>query len=228
MDTLNRPAFIRLGLSAIVIAIIAVSAQYREALNTETLPAMLDGLGFWAPVVFIALFALATVAFLPGLVFALAGGLMFGPVLGVLYNLSGATIGAVLAFLAARYVASGWVREKTGARLEQIIRGVEDEGWRFVAFTRLVPLFPFNLLNYGLGLTRIPLSHYTVTTAVCMIPGALAFTYLGHAGREVAAGSEAAIRNGLIGLGLLAVVVFLPRLVKKLRRAELTMSEKAQ
>ena len=132
----------------------------------------MDGFGIWAPVAFIALFALATVAFLPGMVFALAGGVIFGPVLGSLYNLTGATIGAVLAFMAARYVASGWVREKTGPRLDRIIRGVEDEGWRFVAFTRLVPLFPFNLLNYALGLTRIPLPHYTLAPAVCMAPGA--------------------------------------------------------
>jgi rhodanese-related sulfurtransferase len=104
--------------------------------------------------------------------------------------------------------------------LERIMRGVEDEGWRFVAFTRLVPLFPFNLLNYALGLTRIPLAQYTIATAVCMAPGALAYTYLGHAGREAAAGSETAIRNGLIALGLLAVVMFLPRLIKKIRGAK--------
>jgi len=88
-----------------------------------------------------------------------------------------------------------------------------------VAFTRLVPLLPFNLLNYALGLRQIPLPHYTLATAVCMAPGALAYTYLGHAGREAAAGSETAIRNGLIALALLAVVMFLPRLVRRLRGA---------
>jgi len=217
---MDRTILIRVGFLALLIGFIAVATQYREALNTETLSAILDGFGTWAPVVFISLFALATVAFLPGLAFALAGGVMFGPVLGTLYNLTGATIGAVLAFMTARYVVSDWVREKTGARLQRVICGVEDEGWRFVAFTRLVPLFPFNLLNYALGLTRIPLLHYTLATAVCMAPGALAYTYLGYAGREAAAGSETAIRNGLIALGLLAVVMFLPRLVKRLRGAK--------
>lgn len=217
---MNRSTLIRFTLLAAVCGIIAVAAGYRDVLDTETLSAALDGFGLWAPVAFIFLFALATVAFMPGMVFALAGGVMFGPVLGTLYNLTGATIGAVLAFVAARYVASGWVREKTGPRLERIVRGVEDEGWRFVAFMRLVPLFPFNLLNYALGLTRIPLVHYTLATAVCMAPGALAYTYLGFAGREAAAGSETAIRNGLIALGLLAVVIFLPRLVKRLRGAK--------
>jgi uncharacterized membrane protein YdjX (TVP38/TMEM64 family) len=218
--TINRSVLIRGGVLLALAAGIAFAAQYRDALDVETLSIKLDGLGVWAPVAFIALFALATVGSLPGMVFALAGGAMFGPVWGTLYNLTGATIGAVLAFLAARYVASGWVRAKTGPRLERIMRGVEDEGWRFVAFTRLVPLFPFNLLNYALGLTRIPLTQYTIATAVCMAPGALAYTYLGHAGREAAAGSETAIRNGLIALGLLAVVMFLPRLIKKIRGAK--------
>ena len=216
---MTRPALIRLGLLALLVAVIAVAAAYRGDLDPAMLSARLDGFGLWAPLIFIALFALATVAFLPGLVFGLAGGVMFGPALGTLYNLSGATLGAVLAFLAARYVAAAWVRQKTGPRLGRIIAGVEDEGWRFVAFTRLVPLFPFNLLNYALGLTRIPLAHYTLASLICMIPGTVAFTYLGYAGREAAAGSESAVRNGLIALALLAAVLFLPRLVKRLRGA---------
>ena len=223
---MNRSTIIRFFMLAGLIGVIVIASQYRETINVETLSSMLDGLGVWAPVGFIALFALASVAFLPGMVFALAGGVMFGPVLGTAYNLTGATIGAVLAFLAARYMASGWVREKAGPRLGRIIQGVDDEGWRFVAFTRLVPLFPFNLLNYTLGLTRISLLHYTVATAVCMAPGALAFTYLGYAGREAAAGSETAIRNGLIALALLAVVMFLPRLVKQMRSAKYRLATK--
>lgn len=217
---MNRTTLIRIGILTSIAGAITIAAQYREALDPETLSTTLDIFGIWAPVAFIVLFALATVAFLPGTVFALAGGVMFGPLLGTLFNLTGATIGAVLAFLAARHMAYGWVREKTGPRLDRIIRGVDEEGWRFVAFTRLVPLFPFNLLNYALGLTRISLLHYTVATAVCMAPGALAYTYLGYAGREAAAGSESAIRNGVIALALLAVVMFVPRLVKRLRGAQ--------
>jgi uncharacterized membrane protein YdjX (TVP38/TMEM64 family) len=104
------------------------------------------------------------VAFLPGAVFGLAGGALFGPVWGSLWNLIGATLGATLAFLAARYTAGDWVARRTGARLKALVEGVEAEGWRFVAFVRLVPLFPFNLLNYALGLTRIRLDHYPGST----------------------------------------------------------------
>jgi rhodanese-related sulfurtransferase len=95
---------------------------------------------------------------------------------------------------------------------------VEEEGWRFVAFVRLVPLFPFNVLNYALGLTRIRLSHYFFASFLFMLPGAFAYTWLGYAGREALAGGEGLIQKGLLALGLLALVAFLPRLVNRLRR----------
>jgi rhodanese-related sulfurtransferase/sulfur relay (sulfurtransferase) complex TusBCD TusD component (DsrE family) len=96
---------------------------------------------------------------------------------------------------------------------------VEKEGWRFVAFVRLVPLFPFILLNYALGLTRIGLVTYIVASYVFMFPGALAFTYLGYAGREAVAGGEGLIQKGLLALALLGLVAFLPSLIKRLRGA---------
>jgi uncharacterized membrane protein YdjX (TVP38/TMEM64 family) len=144
---------------------------------------------------------------------------LFGPLWGTIFNLIGATLGATASFLVARYVASDWVRRKAGGRLQRLIAGVEQEGWRFVAFTRLVPLFPFNLLNYALGLTRIPLLHYVFASLICMLPGTLAFTWLAYAGREALAGHDAAIRYGLIALALLAAIAFLPRLFRRLRTA---------
>lgn len=90
------------------------------------------------------------------------------------------------------------MEHKTGGRLKQLKEDIESEGWRFVAFVRLVPLFPFNLLNYALGLTRIKLWHYIIASYICMLPGAIAYTYLGYAGREAIAGSEGLIQKGLI------------------------------
>jgi rhodanese-related sulfurtransferase len=118
----------------------------------------------------------------------------------------------------ARYLASDWVEQKSGGRVKQLKQGVEGEGWRFVAFVRLVPLFPFNALNYALGLTRIKLSHYIIASYICMLPGAIAYTYLGYAGKEAVAGGEGMIQKGLLALALLAVVAFLPRLIGRLRR----------
>lgn len=197
---------------------VALAVVYRDRFDTAALSAWLSDAGAAAPLLFMLLYALATVLFLPGSVLTLAGGALFGPVLGTFYNLTGATIGATLAFLVSRYVASGWVAQRAGGRLKQLIDGVEGEGWRFVAFVRLVPLFPFNLLNYALGLTRIPLLQYVLATCVCMLPGAVAYTYLGYAGREAVAGGEGLIHKGLLALALLAAAAFLPRLIGRLRR----------
>jgi uncharacterized membrane protein YdjX (TVP38/TMEM64 family)/rhodanese-related sulfurtransferase len=206
----------------VVIAVaIALALIYRDLFDVKLLEQWVQDAGIAGPVVFMLIYALATVLFLPGSVLTLAGGAMFGPVLGTLYNLTGATIGALLAFLVARYLMSDWVEQKTGGRLKQLKDGVENEGWRFVAFTRLVPLFPFNLLNYALGLTRIKLVHYLVATYIFMLPGAIAYTYLGYAGKEAIAGEQGLIQKGLLALALLAVVMFLPRLVNQWRRGSM-------
>jgi uncharacterized membrane protein YdjX (TVP38/TMEM64 family) len=210
--------FVRIGLLLILVAGIAVAVVYGDRFDVAALERWIQDAGIWAPLLFMAVYAVAAVLFLPGTLLTLAGGALFGPVLGTLYNLTGATIGATLAFLIARYLASGWVADKAGGRIKQLINGVEDEGWRFVAFTRLVPLFPFNLLNYALGLTRIKLSHYLLATYSCMLPGAMAYSYLGYAGREAVGGGEGLIQKVLLALALLAAVAFLPRLIGKLRR----------
>ncbi len=114
---------------------------------------------------------------------------------------------------------TGW-RAAPGRACKRLNDGVTAEGWRFVAFVRLVPLFPFNLLNYALGLTRIPFLSYVLATWVFMLPGAFAYTWLGYAGREALAGGEGMIRNILIALALLAAVAFLPRLVRRMRAAK--------
>ncbi len=213
-----RPAA-KLALFAAIAVAVALALRHRGAFDSAAIEAWVAGFGIWAPIVFIASYCLATVAFLPGVVFGLAGGALFGPVLGSVYNIIAANLGAVLAFLVARYLASEWVARRAGPRLERLLDGVESEGWRFVAFVRLVPLFPFNLLNYALGLTRISLLQYVLASLVCMTPGTIAFTYLGYAGREAAAGAEGNIRKALLGLGLLALVVFLPRFVRLVRKS---------
>ena len=209
----------RVGLALALAAGLVLGFANREALTGDALSNWLAGAGAWAPVTFIAFYAAATVLFLPGLVLTLAAGALFGAVPGALYSLVGATLGATLAFVIARYLAADWVARRAGGRLKRLIEGVEAEGWRFVAFVRLVPLFPFNLVNYALGLTRIPLLAYAAASFVCMFPGALAYAWLGHAGREALAGADGAVRNALLALALLALVAFLPRLARQFRQA---------
>jgi uncharacterized membrane protein YdjX (TVP38/TMEM64 family) len=214
---LNTQRYGRILLLVGLAAGIALAVLYRDRFDPAALQSRVQEAGIAAPLLFMLIYALAAVLLLPGSVLTLAGGALFGPVFGTLYNLTGATVGAALAFLIARYLASDWVARRAGGRVKQLIDGVESEGWRFVAFVRLVPLFPFNLLNYALGLTRLKFSHYLIATYVFMLPGAVAYTYLGYAGREAVAGGEGLIRKGLLALALLAIVAFLPRLIRTLR-----------
>ncbi len=130
---------------------------------------------------FIAIYVVATVAFLPGTPLSLLAGLVFGPVFGTLWAVIGATIGATLAFLVCRYAARGLVEGWTSnnERLKRLDEGVERQGWRMLLITRLVPLFPFNLQNYAYGLTKIGLATYVLVTAVCIVPGVAVFTFAG-------------------------------------------------
>jgi uncharacterized membrane protein YdjX (TVP38/TMEM64 family) len=201
----------------LLIAALALVWWQQDVLDLTNLMAWVEQAGVLAPLVFIVIYAVATVLMVPGLILTIAGGALFGPWLGTLLNVLGATVGAGMAFLLARYVTQDWVEQKAQGWLKRVKQGVEEEGWRFVAFTRLVPLFPFVLLNYALGLTRIPLSHYLVASFICMLPGGFAYTWLGHAGQGAVSGAEDIVQQSLIALALLAVVAFLPGLIKRMR-----------
>jgi uncharacterized membrane protein YdjX (TVP38/TMEM64 family) len=208
----TRAAIGALLLFAAVAALLA-----RDYLHAHVLETFLSDLGQWAPLMFVVAFALGTAAFIPGSLFGLAGGVLFGPAWGALLNLIGGTLGATIAFMVARYAVGDWVQRRTGHRLGAIMHGVETEGWRFVALTRLVPIVPFNLLNYALGLTRISTRVYVITTLVCIVPGAAAYAWAGHAGRQAFAGEATAITYGFAAIAVLALVAFLPRLVRSIR-----------
>jgi len=186
-------------------------------ITEDNLAYWIDRLGIWAPIGFVALYAVATVALVPGGIFDLVGGAVFGPVYGTALDLLGGTLGASLAFLVGRYLARDWAEVKAGPRLQNVMRSVDEEGWRFVAFVRLVPIIPYNLANYLLGLTRIGFPQYVLATLVFMTPSTVAYTWLGHAGRQALAGETENIKYGLLVLALVAIVVLLPRFFKRLR-----------
>ncbi len=201
-----------------IVAGITLVISFRDQLDAAIIQNWIDEVGNAAPLLFMFVYIVATVFFFPGSVLTLLGGALFGPVLGTFYNLTAATIGSMLSFLVARYLASSWVEKKTAGKLKQLLNGVDNEGWRFVAFVRLVPLFPFNLLNYGLGLTKIKFSHYSIASYIFMLPGATAYTYLGYIGKEAATGGEGLIQKAMLALALIALVAFLPRLIGSIRK----------
>jgi len=212
---------IRIGVFLILGLAVVWGVLNKGSFNPEAVQTSIENMGAAAPLFFMLIYIISTVLFLPGSVLTLLGGALFGPVLGTFYSLTAATIGAMLAFLIARYLASDWVEKKSSGRIKQLINGVASEGWRFVAFTRLVPLFPFNILNYALGLTKISFTQYSIATYLFMFPGAVAYTYLGYIGKEAATGGEGLIQKAMLALALLAIVAFIPRLINKLRKVDM-------
>lgn len=223
-----RKALPRFLLLAAVVVGIVFAVLNRDSIDSAALETWITQFGPWAPVVFFCAYVLATLLFLPGLLFTLASGALFGPYLGTLIALVGATVGATAAFLVARYVLADWIQSRTPARVQRVIDGVEDEGWRFVAMTRLIPFIPFNALNYALGLTRIRLVSYVLASFVFMAPGAAAYAYLGHAGRSLATGDGDLVQNALLGLAVLGLIGFMPRLIKRFVKGRKAAREQAE
>src|SRR5713101_6080088 len=136
-------------------------------------------LGPWGPVIFVGLYVVATVLFVPGSVLTLGAGAVFGVVLGSVCVSISATLGATAAFLVGRYLARDAIARKIekNEKFAIIDRAVADEGWKIVLLTRLSPVFPFTLLNYAFGLTRVKLSQYVLASWLGMIPGTVMYVY---------------------------------------------------
>lgn len=184
------------------------------------------GLGAWGSVVFIVGYAAATVAFVPGSILTLAAGAIFGLWRGTILVFVAATLGASLAFLVSRYLARRWIERRLAGnqRFASIDRAVAREGRKIVFLLRLSPVFPFNLLNYGLGLTRVRFLDYLVAS-IGMLPGTLLYVYYGQVIGDVAAlASGAQVEKGaayytVLAMGLLATILVTTVVTRLARRA---------
>lgn len=139
-----------------------------------------NGLGPLGPIAFIAIYVIATVAFIPGSLLTLGAGAIFGLVQGSIYVFVGAMIGLTIAFLVGRYLARDWVARKIegNASFSKIDDAIAKEGYRLMFLIRLSPAFPFNLLNYIMALTKISLKDYVIG-ATGILPGTIMYVYFG-------------------------------------------------
>lgn len=196
-----------LGLAALIVAGRAVGSGLPQ------LVAWIDGFGVWGPCVFIAVYALAAIALLPGSVLSLAGGALFGVAWGSLYAFLGGTLGALAAFVASRRLGRGWVERRLAGRtrVDALDRAVRHEGFLVAFLLRLSPAVPYNLLNYALGLTAIRLRDY-LAGLLGMVPTIVLYAYAGRLVADAMATGTTAAGNGpwhaiLVGLGLAATVL---------------------
>jgi uncharacterized membrane protein YdjX (TVP38/TMEM64 family) len=188
----------------------------------ERLLQLIEGLGPWGPLLYILLYGVATVALIPGSILTLFAGASFGVVWGSLWTSLAATFGAGLAFLVGRYVARSWVSQKIAGN--RTFRAIDDavakEGWKIVGLTRLSPVFPFTLLNYAFGLTRVSFRDYLLASWIGMIPGTILYVYVGSVGRAVTeAGERSTAQWVLFAVGLLATLLVTVVITRSAKRA---------
>lgn len=218
----------KMKLAAVLGAIILFLAMAKHFHVQEFFQGALEqvkALGPWGPVLFVMIYVLAAVSFIPGSFLTLGAGAIFGLLWGFLAVSAGSVAGAVAAFLIGRYLARGWVSKKIegNEKFKAIDSAVAKEGWKIVLLVRLSPIFPFNLVNYAFGLTKVRLKEYFLASWIGMMPGTLMYVYLGSVAGDLAAAgaggrSKTPMEWLLYGVGLAATVlvtVYVTRIAKK-------------
>jgi len=174
----------------------------------------ISALGPAAPLAFIAIYIIACVLFIPGSILTIGAGVIFGVLWGSIYVSIASTAGATAAFVVGRYFAREAVarRIEGNPRFRSIDDAVAREGWKMVLLTRLSPVFPFNLLNYAYGLTRVSLTEYVLASWIGMLPATVMFVYIGALSGDLAravsttGGPSAHLRWALNLVGFAATV----------------------
>lgn len=220
----------RLVIGVGVLVALVLAMRQLSIPECSVIQAKIQEWGNLAPVVFFFIYVIATVAFIPGTIVTLMAGLAFGAVWGTVIVALAANTGAILAFLIARYVARDAVEGmlKKQAWFEKFKSSIEANGFSFMLFVRVVPLFPFNGLNYACGLVPLKLRDFVLGSVIGMLPGTFAYVYLGETGCKLidpvikGEGLTALppdVRNSLfIAIGLLVGLSLLPLAMKKLRK----------
>jgi pyruvate/2-oxoglutarate dehydrogenase complex dihydrolipoamide dehydrogenase (E3) component/uncharacterized membrane protein YdjX (TVP38/TMEM64 family) len=212
-------------LLVLIVAVLILARVFGLGEKLGALRDWLQGLGPLGPVVFTFIYIIAVVAALPGSALSIAAGALFGAVVGVILVSIGATIGASLAFLISRYFAResmvNWLGKNE--KFQRLDRLSEEQGAIIVALTRLVPIFPFNLLNYGFGLTRVPFWTYVFWSWLCMLPGIVLFVVGADAVAKALA--QGKIPWYLVGIFLVALIFLV--IVVRYAKGRLGASEKS-
>ncbi|NET48867.1 MAG: TVP38/TMEM64 family protein [Merismopedia sp. SIO2A8] len=166
-------------------------------------------------VLFLIAHTVAAICGMPGTFLVVIGGIVFGLVWGTVWSVVGATLGAIAAFCVARYCLRQWVAQRFSQHiaLKTINRLVQQNEWSCVLAIRFAPISPFSVVNFLFGLTGVPLKTYTLGTLVGIIPGTLAYTWLGVAGQDAWTGNG--MTSLLIALVALAGLSAMPLLMKR-------------
>jgi uncharacterized membrane protein YdjX (TVP38/TMEM64 family) len=175
---------------------------------------------------FIAVYVLTTALSIPGaVILTLAGGFLFGVAAGTLYVNIGATAGATIAFLSARYLLGDRLQEKYGKQLAKFNRELDRNGANYLLTLRLIPAFPFFLINFLSGLTKLRLGTFLWTTSLGIIPGTIVFTFAGQQLGSIRSPADILSKNVIIAFLVLALFALIPAIVKRIRAGSKTSAD---
>ncbi len=221
-DVTRRNPYLKLVLLVAILGLTAVIVRATPLSGYLTRDGLVNALGairesMWAPVIFVAGYSVATALALPGSLLTIGGGAVFGFWWGALFNSLGANIGANAAFLLSRALGRDGIERLAGKRLQGLNRATEQHGFFGLFVLRLVPLVPFNALNFGSGLTAMRWRDYALATVIGILPGTLVYTFFADA---LVQGSTTASHDAKVRLwiaaGLLLLLSLIPFVAKRL------------
>lgn len=227
MPATSRPGWLKpLVAIVLIVALVIASRYFPVATWIKAILDYIDSLGFVGQLLFIGMYIVATVLFIPGLILTVGAGVMFGVVWGTVAVSIGSVIGATLAFLLGRYAMRGWVTQRIegNEKFAAVDRAVADAGWKIVGLVRLSPLFPFNLTNYAFGVTNVSLRDYFFASWIGMLPGTIMYVYIGAITGDLAAflsgeRQKEPMEWVLFGFGLLMTIIVTVLVTRVARRA---------
>ncbi|MCX5826814.1 MAG: TVP38/TMEM64 family protein [Deltaproteobacteria bacterium] len=215
-------------LAAIVVGLLLVARHFNLQQVFRDALAWIEAAGPIGPLVFFGLYIAACVFMLPGSILSLGAGAVFGVVNGSLLVSLSSSAGATAAFLVGRYLARDFVARRVAGNttFSSMDEAVASEGWKIVGLTRLSPVFPFNLLNYAFGLTRVSLRDYVLASWIGMMPGTVMYVYLGslagslaELGAKESGHARSPAEWALYSVGLIATVAVTVVITRIARRA---------
>ena len=212
---------IAIGVSILVLGLGIVAFLVMDFSDTFHIPtpdeitAWVEGYGGAGPVVYLLLYTFAPMLFVPSFPISMAAGLLFGPLWGTVFASMGSTLGALLPFIVARHFARPYVERHLRGRMKDLDQKIDDHGWIYVAITRLIPLFPFELLNYGFGLTKVRFVTYIVVSWIGMLPATIAYVFFGSSILSILEGTFRV--ELIVGVVLFCLLGLLPLVYRRSR-----------
>ena len=192
----------------IVIGIILCQIQFNLIQTIPKIIQWIESLGIIGMSLFVLVYILACIFLIPGSPLTVGAGAVFGFWTGLILVSVGSTLGAVAAFLISRYLARGFIEKKIDKshKFSAMDMAIKREGWKIIFLARLSPIIPFFLLNYALGLTKIRLRTYIISSWAGMIPGTVLYTYIGSLGKTILTTENSLADWVILGAGLIATV----------------------